>query len=146
MRSIVALASGVLFGAGLVVGGMTDPAKVLGFLDLAGAWDPSLAFVMGAAVLVTLPTFQLLKSRKRPLFDDRFYLPTRKDLDPQLICGAVLFGTGWGIAGLCPGPAIANLWTGSPQVLVFVVAMLAGMWLKDRVGALSIPGAPATAR
>lgn len=146
MRSIVALASGLLFGAGLVVGGMTDPAKVLGFLDLAGAWDPSLAFVMGTALLVTLPTFQLLKGRKRPLFDDRFYLPTRKDLDPQLIGGAVLFGTGWGLAGLCPGPAIANLWTGSPQVLVFVAAMLAGMWLKDRLSALSMPAAAATVR
>lgn len=134
MKGVIALVSGSLFGAGLVIGGMTDPAKVIGFLDLAGRWDPSLAFVMGAALCVTLPTFQWLKGRSRPVLDTRFHLPTRRDLDPQLIGGAVLFGIGWGLAGLCPGPAIASLWAGDPHILAFVAAMIAGMWLRDRMG------------
>lgn len=133
MKSLVALLSGLLFGMGLVIGGMTDPAKVIGFLDLAGKWDPSLAFVMGAALCVTLPTFQLLlRDRSRPLLDERFFLPAKRDLDPQLIGGAVLFGVGWGIAGLCPGPAITSLSAGTPEMLAFVAAMVAGMWLRDR--------------
>ncbi len=142
MKPLVALVSGVLFGMGLMLGGMTDPAKVIGFLDLAGRWDPSLAFVMGGALCVTFPTFQLLlRSQSRPLLGDRFHLPARKDLDGPLIGGAVLFGIGWGIAGLCPGPAIANLVFGSPEVLGFVVSMIAGMWLRDRFAAKSPPGA-----
>lgn len=133
-QSLVSLISGVLFGAGLVVGGMTEPAKVIGFLDLAGAWDPSLAFVMGSALCVTLPVFQfVIKGRQQPLLATRYFLPTKTDLDPRLIGGSVLFGIGWGIAGLCPGPAVASLVSGSPQVLAFVVAMIAGMWLSDRV-------------
>ncbi|MGH8516291.1 MAG: DUF6691 family protein [Panacagrimonas sp.] len=142
MRSIVALFAGVLFGMGLMLGGMTDPAKVIGFLDLAGRWDPSLAFVMGGALCVTLPAFQLLLRRGRPLLEQRFFMPTRTDLDARLIGGAVLFGVGWGIAGLCPGPAVANLAFGSPQVLAFVAAMIVGMWLRDRVAS---PGAPLAA-
>lgn len=136
-QSLIALVAGTLFGAGLVVGGMTDPGKVLGFLDLAGQWDPSLAFVMGGAICITLPVFQLMKRRSRPLLDTRFHLPTRTDLDPALLGGAALFGIGWGIAGLCPGPAIANLVHGTPQALAFVVAMVLGMWLRDRVAAIS---------
>lgn len=132
-QSAVALLSGLLFGAGLVLAGMTDPARVLGFLDLAGRWDPTLAFVMGSAVLVTLPTFRLLRGRQRPVLAARFYLPTRKDLDPALIGGAAIFGIGWGIAGLCPGPAIANLGTAAPEILAFVVSMVVGMALHDRV-------------
>lgn len=145
MRGLVAFASGLLFGAGLLVGGMTDPAKVIGFLDLAGHWDPSLAFVMGAALCVTLPTFQLLKGRSRPLLEDRFFLPTKSDLDPQLLGGAALFGIGWGVAGLCPGPAIANLSTGSLEVVGFVAAMVAGMWLRERLAALGSGGDAAQA-
>jgi uncharacterized membrane protein YedE/YeeE len=142
VKGVVALASGVLFGMGLMLGGMTDPAKVSGFLDLAGRWDPSLAFVMGGALCVTFPAFQLLlRSRTRPLLVERFHLPTRKDLDGPLIGGAMLFGIGWGIAGLCPGPAIANLVFGSPEVLGFVVSMVVGMWLRDRIAAKSPPGA-----
>lgn len=133
------MCSGLLFGMGLVLGGMTDPAKVIGFLDLAGRWDPSLAFVMGGALCVTFPTFQLLKSKARPLYETRFYLPTRQDVDRSLLGGAALFGVGWGIAGLCPGPAVANLAFGSPQVLAFVAAMIAGMWLCDRVGSPRAP-------
>lgn len=151
VQSLVALVSGVLFGAGLVVGGMTDPGKVIGFLDLAGQWDPSLAFVMGAALCVTLPVFQfVIKNRSRPLYASRFYMPTKTDLDPQLLIGASLFGIGWGIAGLCPGPAIASLSSGSPQMLAFVVAMIAGMWLRDRVATMgsgsATPSNPAAAR
>ncbi|MGQ0621922.1 MAG: DUF6691 family protein [Panacagrimonas sp.] len=137
LQSLVSLIAGVLFGAGLVVGGMTDPGKVIGFLDLAGQWDPSLAFVMGAALCVTLPVFQfVIRKRSRPVLGSRFLLPTKTDLDPQLLGGSALFGIGWGIAGLCPGPAIANLVSGAPEVLAFVVAMVAGMWLRDRVAAI----------
>lgn len=137
-NTLVSLVAGTLFGAGLVISGMTDPGKVIGFLDLAGRWDPSLAFVMGAAVCVTLPVFQLMvRRREQPLLDVRFHLPTKTDLDPQLLGGAALFGIGWGIAGLCPGPAVANLMSGSPEVLAFVAAMVAGMWLRDRVASSS---------
>lgn len=152
LQSLVSVIAGVLFGAGLVVGGMTDPGKVIGFLDLAGRWDPSLAFVMGAALCVTLPVFQLvIRKRSRPLLGSRFFLPTKTDLDPQLLGGSALFGIGWGIAGLCPGPAIANLVSGAPEVLAFVVAMVAGMWLRDRVavvgaGRTTTPNQPAPAR
>lgn len=143
-QSLVALIAGILFGAGLVVGGMTDPGKVIGFLDLAGPWDPSLAFVMGSALCVTLPVFQfVVRKRSQPILGTRFHLPTKTDLDPQLLVGSALFGIGWGIGGLCPGPAIANLASGSPEVLAFVVAMIVGMWVRDRVVGLGSPG-PAT--
>lgn len=135
---LVATIAGILFGAGLAIGGMTDPAKVIGFLDLAGRWDPSLAFVMGAAVCVTLPVFQLvIPGRVRPVLAAAFSMPTRRDVDRPLLVGAVLFGIGWGIAGLCPGPAIANLTTGRPEILAFVAAMIGGMWLRDRVSGSS---------
>lgn len=133
LTTVSALAAGILFGAGLMIGGMTDPAKVIGFLDLAGQWDPSLAFVMGAALCVTVPVSRLVKGRSRPLLESRFFLPTKTDLDRPLIGGSALFGIGWGIAGLCPGPAIASLASGAPEILGFVVAMIAGMWLRDRV-------------
>lgn len=146
-QSLVSLVAGVLFGAGLVVGGMTDPGKVIGFLDLAGQWDPSLAFVMGAALCVTMPVFQLVvRKRSRPVLGARFFLPTKTDLDPQLLGGAALFGIGWGIAGLCPGPAIANLVSGAPEVLAFVAAMIGGMWLRDRVATLGAGNTPAPNR
>lgn len=144
LQSLVSLIAGILFGAGLVFGGMTDPSKVIGFLDLAGQWDPSLAFVMGAALCVTLPVFRLvIAKRSSPVLGARFFLPTKTDLDPQLLGGAVLFGIGWGIAGLCPGPAIANLVRGVPEVLAFVAAMVVGMWLRDRVAAMSAGNASA---
>jgi len=146
LQSLVSLIAGILFGAGLVIGGMTDPGKVIGFLDLAGRWDPSLAFVMGAALCVTLPVFQfVVRGRARPVLGPRYYLPTRTDLDPQLLIGSVLFGIGWGIAGLCPGPAIANLASGAPEVLAFVAAMIAGMWLRDRVAADKGPASESVA-
>ena len=126
-----ALLSGLVFGLGLVISGMTQPEKVLGFLDVFGLWDPTLAFVMGGALAIALPGFYLARSRERPLFAPQFRWPTRNDVDAPLIGGAVLFGVGWGLVGLCPGPAIVNLATFMPQVFVFVVAMAVGMVALD---------------
>ncbi len=118
---------GLLFGLGLILAGMTDPSKVLGFLDVAGLWDPSLAFVMGGAVLVSLGAFALAKKRSRSFLGGAMHLPTGRDIDRRLITGSLLFGAGWGLAGFCPGPAIVSVATGNPKAIVFVVAMLAGM-------------------
>ncbi|NGY03211.1 DUF6691 family protein [Solimonas terrae] len=133
MKNLIGLLAGLLFGAGLTIGGMVQPQKVLGFLDLAGVWDPSLAFVMGGGLLVAFPAFALARRRDRPLFDLAFQIPTRNDIDKRLIVGAVLFGVGWGIAGYCPGPAIAALSALHPATLLFCVAMVAGMWLQRRL-------------
>ena len=128
-RAIVPTLAGIVFGAGLALGGMTDPARVRGFLDLFGEWDPTLAFVMGGAVLVMVIAWQVHNRLDRPIFAEGFSLPTATDLDPRLIGGAVLFGIGWGIAGLCPGPGIAALVIEPISAAIFVVAMLAGMAL-----------------
>lgn len=128
-RTLAALAAGLVFGLGLTVSGMTDPAKVLNFLDLAGTWDGSLAFVMGGGVVVAFIGYRLAFAAGTPLFDSQFHLPTATQIDGRLLAGAALFGAGWGLAGLCPGPALASLFTGSTGVLVFVGAMMAGMWL-----------------
>lgn len=120
------LLAGVLFGSGLAISGMTDPARVTGFLDVAGQWDMTLMFVMAAALIVTLPGFHLLQNWAAPWFAEQFYLPTRKDLDWKLILGSIVFGIGWGLSGFCPGPAIASLVSGTPEVLYFVVAMILG--------------------
>lgn len=128
-RQLTILLSGVLFGAGLAIGGMTDPARVRGFLDLFGDWDPTLAFVMGAAVLVMGLAWLIQPRLARPFFADGFSLPTRRDLTPKLIGGSALFGVGWGIAGLCPGPGIAALVVDPISAAIFVIAMLAGMFL-----------------
>jgi len=125
-RLSTSLVSGFIFGLGLVISGMSNPAKVIGFLDLAGAWDPTLLLVMGGALAVTIPGFWLLKKRARPLFAERFELPTRKDLDARLVAGAALFGLGWGIAGFCPGPAITALAAARLDVALFVAAMIVG--------------------
>ncbi|MFL0355975.1 DUF6691 family protein [Erythrobacter sp. GH1-10] len=126
-RAIVPAVSGIVFGAGLALGGMTDPARVRGFLDLFGDWDPTLAFVMGGAVFVMIIAWQIQPRLGRPLFAEGFSLPDRRDLTPQLIGGAALFGVGWGIAGLCPGPGIAALVIEPASAAIFVIAMLAGM-------------------
>ena len=126
---IVSLLSGTLFGAGLALGGMTDPARVRGFLDLFGDWDPTLAFVMGGAVIVMAIAWRLVPRMSEPLLDGQFHLPTRSDLTPRLIGGAALFGIGWGIAGLCPGPGIAALVIEPAAAAIFVIAMLGGMAL-----------------
>ena len=129
----VGLISGLLFAIGLGIAGMTDPAKVLAFLDMFGDWDPSLMFVMGGAILVYAPIYRLLKGRDAPRFSDRFHWPTAKDVDARLIIGSALFGVGWGLAGLCPGPAMVVLTTGAVPLLVFGAAMIAGMLLQRQV-------------
>jgi hypothetical protein len=129
LRILSALASGALFGVGLLVSGMTNPAKVLAFLDVAGDWDPSLAFVMAGAIPVAALGFALGRRRAAPLYEPSFSPPARGTLDARLFAGAVLFGLGWGLAGFCPGPALASLGLGAWQVALFVLAMLAGMGL-----------------
>jgi uncharacterized membrane protein YedE/YeeE len=130
MRGAVAGVWGVVFGVGLALGGMTNPAKVLGFLDVAGAWDPTLAFVMGGALAVSAAGFALARRRARPWLSATFALPTRKDIDTPLVAGAALFGVGWGLVGLCPGPALANLARGSVEIWIFVAAMAAGAFAQ----------------
>ncbi|PKP95705.1 MAG: hypothetical protein CVT75_00780 [Alphaproteobacteria bacterium HGW-Alphaproteobacteria-14] len=124
---LIPLASGTIFGAGLALGGMTDPARVRGFLDLFGAWDPTLAFVMGGAVLVMAAAWLVQGKLLRPWFAEGFSLPDRSDITPRLVGGSALFGVGWGIAGLCPGPGFAALAIEPVSAAVFVAAMLAGM-------------------
>ena len=133
LQSGAALASGIVFGLGLSLSGMLNPAKVQGFLDVFGAWDPSLAFVLGGAVVVAFIGVQVMKRMRHPAFDDSFHLPTSRRIEPPLVVGSALFGLGWGIGGFCPGPAVASLSMGIPQTALFVVAMLAGMALHDRV-------------
>lgn len=133
MKMFVALFSGLLFGLGLVVSGMANPAKVIGFLDVAGDWDPTLAFVLGGALLVTIPAFRLILARTRPVLAEEFDLPKKKSLDVRLLGGSALFGVGWGLGGFCPGPAVTALASGLAPVFVFVAAMVAGMALYKRV-------------
>ncbi len=132
-RLLVAFSSGLVFAAGLVLGGMTDPKKVQGFLDVggiaSGRWDASLAFVMGGALLVSYFAFRSVAASGAPWLASRFELPTRRDIDTPLVVGAVMFGAGWGLAGYCPGPALASLAFGGVDVALFVAAMLAGMAL-----------------
>ncbi|ALT79699.1 DUF6691 family protein [Paucibacter sp. KCTC 42545] len=131
MRFVLALLSGLLFGLGLLLSGMTDPAKVKGFLDLFGAWDPSLALVMGGAIAIGLLAFALAKRRERAWSGDRIEMPQDRRIDWRLIGGGVLFGVGWGVAGFCPGPALVALSSGLPEAWIFVPAMLLGMGLVD---------------
>jgi uncharacterized membrane protein YedE/YeeE len=125
--ALSALVAGLLFGFGLALSQMTNPAKVLGFLDIAGDWDPSLAFVMAGAVAVSFLAFRRAGSWRRPIFGDAFQLPTRRDIDGLLIAGSLLFGVGWGLAGICPGPALTAIVSGQGKVFLFLAAMLAGM-------------------
>ncbi len=118
---------GLLFGWGLLLSGMADPGKVLGFLDLAGSWDPSLAFVMGGAIAVGFLAFGTARKRTTNFFGGALHLPTSRDVDRPLVIGALLFGAGWGLAGFCPGPGIVSMASGQPKGLVFVVAMVVGM-------------------
>jgi uncharacterized protein len=127
--TLVPLLAGTIFGAGLMLGGMTDPARVRGFLDLFGAWDPTLAFVMGGAVVVMALAWLLQKRMQRPVFATSFALPDRSDITAKLVGGSALFGIGWGIAGLCPGPGFAALAIEPLSAAIFVAAMLAGMML-----------------
>ncbi len=125
-RFLVPLLCGLIFGAGLAVSGMVNPAKVLGFLDVTGQWDPSLLLVMGGGVAVFAAGFLLVKRSSRPLLAAKFEIPTRRDIDPKLVIGAALFGIGWGLAGFCPGPALTSLAFGLTKVYVFATAMVAG--------------------
>lgn len=131
-ETFFALISGTLFGAGLVWSEMVNPFRVLGFLNLAGEWDPTLAFVMGGALMITLPGFYFIMRRSCPLLAKEFYLPNLKHIDRKLVIGASMFGLGWGLIGLCPGPAIVALVTGKTEVIVFVVSMLVGMAVHDK--------------
>jgi uncharacterized membrane protein YedE/YeeE len=129
-------AAGAVFAVGLAVSGMTLPSKVIGFLDVFGDWDPSLAFVMGGALLVYGIGFRLIMGRPKPVFEASFHLPTRRDVDGRLLGGAALFGIGWGLGGFCPGPALTSIGAGFAGlwgILLFIAAMVAGMTLHDRV-------------
>jgi hypothetical protein len=139
LQPFFALLAGTLFGLGLAISGMVNPAKVLAFLDLAGAWDPTLAFVMLGALAVTTPAFRFVLKRRSPWLAADFSIPAKKDLDPRLVLGAALFGVGWGIAGLCPGPALTDLVTGRMEIVAFVAAMLGGMLLHDALQARKNP-------
>jgi uncharacterized membrane protein YedE/YeeE len=125
-----AFGAGALFAVGLAISGMTKPSKVAGFLDLAGAWDPSLAFVMVGAICVYFVAYRVIVGRRAPLFDTKFHLPTRKDIEGRLILGAALFGVGWGLGGFCPGPGLVAAGSGSLGAIVFVVGMTLGMWVE----------------
>ncbi len=131
MNRITEFIAGLLFGWGLLVSGMADPGKVLGFLDLAGAWDPSLAFVMGGAILVGVFAFGAARKRTASFLGGAMQLPTARQIDRPLVVGALMFGAGWGLAGFCPGPALVAAGAGHWQAWVFTLAMLAGMWVHE---------------
>jgi uncharacterized membrane protein YedE/YeeE len=145
MQIAMALLAGLVFGIGLIVSGMTDPAKVTGFLDLAGAWNPSLGFVMGGAILVGVFAFAAARRRERSLLGAPMRLPTASKLDRRLVLGSLAFGAGWGLAGYCPGPALASLATGGAKPLIFTLAMLAGMVLFELLDRLTAARTPAKA-
>ncbi|MBW4706280.1 YeeE/YedE family protein [Roseobacter sp. YSTF-M11] len=127
MRNILTLLIGVVFGTGIALSGMANPAKVLNFFDIAGTWDPSLAFVMGGALIVTFIGYRFVLKRDHPVYEPAFDIPTKKTLDARLLTGAGIFGIGWGIAGFCPGGALPALGTANPKVILFVAALIAGM-------------------
>ena len=127
MNLLAAFASGLVFGIGLILSGMTDPGKVIGFLDVAGSWDPSLAFVMGGAILVGFFAFMLAHRRAKSFLGGAMHLPQARDIDARLVGGSLVFGIGWGLAGFCPGPALVSFASGIDKAAVFVAAMLGGM-------------------
>ncbi|MFA5597666.1 MAG: DUF6691 family protein [Pusillimonas sp.] len=131
MQRIFEFLIGLVFGLGLILSGMSNPGKVLGFLDLAGNWDPSLAFVMGGAILVGLIAFQVARKRTQTFLGGALKLPNRTDIDKRLVLGSLTFGVGWGLAGFCPGPALVSLGSGQIKGLIFVAAMVAGMGIYE---------------
>jgi len=137
MAVLLQFVIGLIFGLGLILSGMANPAKVLNFLDFAairtGAWDASLAFVMAAAIAVTFAGFKLVLRRSRPVFGEKFHLPTREDIDARVIAGPAIFGIGWGLSGFCPGPAITAVGFGTRAAVIFAVAMVVGMWLARTI-------------
>ncbi|WP_311066077.1 DUF6691 family protein [Halomonas sp. DWK9] len=133
VRTAAGYLAGLLFGLGLAMSGMTDPARVLGFLDITGAWDPTLIFVLGAAVGTTFVGYRLVFARGTPLFSTKFQLPTKQELDAKLLGGAALFGVGWGLSGYCPGPAIASVGGLTLPLLALLAAMVLGWWIAQRL-------------
>lgn len=129
MYALSAFATGLIFGVGLIISGMTDPSKIIGFLDLTGSWDPSLAFVMGGAVVVGFIAFRLARRRQTAFLGGAIQLPTGRQIDRRLVFGSLAFGIGWGLAGYCPGPAVVSVGMGQEKAIVFAVAMVAGMAL-----------------
>ena len=129
MRSLVTVFTGLIFGIGLIMSGMTNPAKVQNFLDLFGTWDPSLALVMGGAILITMPGIWLVQKRQTPFFEDAFLIPQKTNLDFYLLTGSAIFGIGWGLGGFCPGPVVVSISNGSAGTILFVITMLIGMVL-----------------
>ena len=129
MRNLVTVFTGLIFGIGLIMSGMTNPAKVQNFLDLFGSWDPSLALVMGGAILITMPGFWLVQKRQTPFFEDSFLIPQKTNLDFYLLTGSAIFGIGWGLGGFCPGPVVVSISNGSTGTILFVITMLIGMVL-----------------
>lgn len=134
MQGFLVFLVGLVFGAGLILSGMADPAKVLGFLDLSGSWDPSLALVMGGAIMVGFFAFQIARKRTHTLIGGTLRLPRATAIDKRLVLGSLVFGAGWGLVGFCPGPAIVSLGLGHPKAAVFVGAMLAGMFIYELIG------------
>ncbi len=129
---LTSLVAGFLFGLGMIISGMADPAKVIGFLDVAGAWDPSLAFVMGGALMVFMPSyFLIIKPKQKPLVAEEFCLAKSTTIDSRLVSGAAIFGLGWGIAGVCPGPALSSLALGNPGVWIFFASMMVGLGMTN---------------
>jgi uncharacterized protein len=143
---IAAVGSGILFGVGLVLSGMTRPEKVVGFLDVGGAWDPSLAFVMVGAIAVHFVAYRWTSGRKTPLFTAKFGIPSRRDIDIKLLLGAGVFGVGWGMGGYCPGPGIVSLASGAAGPFVFVAAMLLGMFVTSKLEGLAAASSHGTAQ
>jgi len=144
MQTLIALLAGLLFGIGLILSGMTDPAKVTAFLDLAGTWDPSLALVMAGAIAAATPGFVIAARRSQSLLGTPMQLPTSTRIDRRLLAGSAIFGIGWGLAGYCPGPAITSIGTGSGAALIFVAAMLAGMLAFEGLERFRSARGPAT--
>ena len=132
MNKVVSLACGIIFGIGLVISEMINPEKVLGFLNIFRDWDPSLAFVMIGALIISTPIFHLFKNNKKPLFSSSFLIPTNKKIDKKLIIGSILFGAGWGLVGLCPGPAITSIALINISSIIFVISMFTGFYIASK--------------
>ena len=128
-NNIFSLISGLVFGIGLTIGGMTNPAKVIAFLNITNNWDPSLVFVMGGAIAIVLPSFYLLRNKERPYFASSYQVPKSKNINQKLILGSSIFGIGWGMIGLCPGPAISSIAFLQPLSILFIIAMMSGFYL-----------------
>jgi uncharacterized membrane protein YedE/YeeE len=143
MRLLSAFAIGLIFGLGIAISGMINPAKVLNFFDLAGTWDPSLAFVMGGALAVAIPGYRLVLGRPAPAFEPRFQLPDTRVIDRRLVLGSATFGVGWGIAGFCPGGALPALGTGDPVVFLFLAALIGGLLIARFLQARALTRKPA---